>query len=203
MPQVTLHSKAVSVGIDELQLSVPSFDVAFKSLLKKYPVDQPEKVVFNVDRKVKTPVATKIFYALADAGAKKIEVHTKPRETFPGTLIISSENSVDKIPACTYVGMIMGNLGATFWKKSGGTAKRYTKGMAGPDLSAMHEVMHKEAKSCNSKLFLFSASDDIDWGHAYDIATSVKAADPAYEHIDQFVLLRDDPVPGKPVKVGK
>ncbi len=204
MPEVTLHQKAINVGLDELPLSAPSFDVALKSLLKKYPVEMPDKVLFNVERKVKTPKVTKVFYALVEAGAKKIEVRTKPRGTFPGELIISSEKSVgDDILGCTYVGMVLDNLGATFWQKQGGTAKRYTKGMAGPDFSAMHEVMHKEARNCNSKIFLFSASDSIDWGHAYDIATSVKAADPAYEQIDQYVLLADDPVPGKPVKIAK
>lgn len=204
MPEVSLHPKGVNVGIDELSLSAPSFNVSFNSLLKKYPVEQPDTVIFNVDRKVTTPVATKIFYALVDAGAKQIEVRTKPRGTFPDKLIISSEKDVDdSIPGCTYVGMVLENFGAAFWRKQGGTAKRYSKGMAGPDLSAMHEIMHKEAQSCNSKVFLFSAADEIEWGHAYDIAASVKAADPPYDSINKYVLLRDDPVPGKPVKIGK
>lgn len=202
MPEVTLHPKGVTVGLDEILLSVPSFDVGLKNLLKQHPVAEPDKVTFNVDRKVKTPVVTKVFYALVDAGAKKIEVKTQPRGSFPPQLVIASEKSVgNDLPGCTYVGMVLENLGATFWQKQGGRAKRYTKGMAGPDLSAMHEVMHKEAQTCNSKVFLFSASDDVDWGHAYDIACSVKAAEPAYESIDQFVLLRDDPVPGKPVEI--
>ena len=202
MPEVTLHSAAVSIGLDEMRLTTPSFDQAFQSLLKKFPVSDPDAVIFNVDRKVKTPVVTKVFYALVDAGAKSIEVRTKPRGTFPDRLVILSEKSVgDDLPGCTYVGMVLDNLGATFWRKQGGTAKRYAKGMAGPDFSAMHEVMGKEAKSCTSKVFLFSSSSDIDWGHCYDIAGSVKAADPPYEHIDKLVLLRNDPVPGKPVKL--
>jgi biopolymer transport protein ExbD len=202
MPEVTLHPKGVNVGIDEMPLSAPSFDVSFQTLLKKYPVDEPDTVIFNVDRKVKTPLATKIFYTLVDAGAKQIEVRTKPRGTFPDKLIIASEKDVgDDIPGCTYVAMVLENFGATFWRKQGGMAKRYSKGMAGPDFSAMHEVMHREAKSCTSKVFLFSAASDIEWGHAFDTACSVKAANPPYEHISQFVLLRSDPVPGKPVKL--
>jgi biopolymer transport protein ExbD len=200
MPEVTLHSAGVNIGIDEMLLSTPSFDISFRSLLKKYPVDEPDTVIFNVDRKVKTPLATKIFYNLVDAGAKRIEIRTQPRGTFPDKLIIASEKDVgNDIPACTYVAMVLENFGATFWKKQGGTAKRYTKGMAGPDFSAMHEVMHREAKACNSKVFLFSAAPEIEWGHAFDTAGSVKAADPPYETISQFVLLRTDPVPGKPV----
>ncbi len=204
MPEVSVHPKGVSVGLDELMFSVPSFDSGLARMLKKYPVDKPDQVILNMGRKVKTPMATKIFYALVDAGAKKIEVRTKPRGTFPGKLVITSEKEVASgLPPCTYVGMILESLGATFWKKQGGLAKKYTKGMAGPDLSAMHVVMHKEAQTCNSKVFLFSAEPEVDWGHAFDIATSVKAADPAYESIDQYVLLREDPVPGKPVDVGE
>ena len=91
--------------------------------------------------------------------AKSIEVRTKPRGSFPDRLVLLSEKVVgDDLPGCTYVGMVLDNLGATFWKKQGGTAKRYTKGMAGPDFSAMHEVISKEAKSCTSKVFLFSSS---------------------------------------------
>jgi len=202
MPEVTLHPKAVNIGIEELPLTAPSFDVVFQNLLKKFPVQQPDTVIFNVDRTIKTPVVTRIFYALVDAGAKQIEVRTKPRGTFPDKLIISSEKLVgDDIPGCTYVTMVLDNLGATFWRKQGGMAKRYTKGMAGPDFSAMHEVMHREAKSCNSRVLLFSASKNIDWGHAFDTAGSVKAADPPYENISIFVLLREEPVPGKPVKL--
>ena len=204
MPEVSLHESGVNVGFDQLALTTPSFDVNLRSLLKKYPVEKPDTVIFNVARKVKTPTAVKIFYALIDAGAKQIEVRTKPRGTFPGQLIISSEKEIgDGVPGCTRVGMILDDLGATFWKKEGGLAKRYTKGMAGPDLSALNEVMHDEAKLCNSKVFLFSGQGDVDWGHTYDIATSIKAADPPYEKIDKYVLLREEPVPGKPVKAGK
>lgn len=203
MPEVSLLESGVNIGLDQLALTTPSFDANLKGLLKKYPVQQPDTVIFNVTRKVKTPVAVKVFYALVDAGAKQIEVRTKPRGTFPDKLVISSEKAVDgDLPGCTYVGMILDDLGATFWKKQGGLAKRYTKGMAGPDLSALNEVMHDEAKLCNSKVFLFSGEDDVDWGHTYDIATSIKAADPPYENIDQYVLLRQEPVPGKPVKLG-
>ena len=202
MPEVTLGASAVTVGFDEMLLTAPSFDQSFQSLLKKYPVSEPEHVVLTIDRKVKTPVASKIFYALADAGAKSIEVHTKPRGEFPDTLLLLPEKAVgDNIPACTYVGMVLSNLGAAYWKKQGGLAKRLAKGMAGPDFSAMHVLMHKEAKSCNSKVFLFSSSPDVDWGHCFDIAGSVKSADPPYEYIDKFVLLRTDPVAGKPVKL--
>ena len=202
MPEVTLHSAAVTVGLDELRLNMPSFDQAFQSVLKKYTVGEPDRVILTIDRKVKTPVATKVFYALVDAGAKSVEVRTSPRGTFPEKLLLLSEKSVgDEIPSCTYVGMVLSNLGAAFWRKQGGTAKKYTKGMAGPDFSAMHTVMHKESKLCNSQVFLFSAAADVDWGHCFDIAGSVASAEPPYEYISKFVLLRTDPVPGKPVKL--
>ena len=203
MPHVSLSTTSVSIGIDSMPLTTPMFDVSFGNMLKRYPVSQPDVVVFNIDRMVKVPLVTKIFYALTDAGAKRFEVHTKPRGTFPDQLVIDTENSVGAdVRGCTYVSMVLNDLGAVFWRKQGGRAKRYTKGMAGPDFSAMHVVMHKEAATCDSSVFLFSGGDSLDWGHAFDTAGSVKAADPAYEHINKLVLLRREPVPGKPVKLG-
>jgi|GEM_PF-638908 len=204
MPEVHVTLNGVSMGYDELQFSAPSFDASLQNLIKKYPVDQPEQVILTIERKVKTQVATKVFYALADAGAKSIEVRTAPRGEFPDKLVIVPEKAVgDGILPCTYVSMVLSNFGVTFWRKQGGLAKRYSKGMAGPDLSAMHGVMHKESKLCTSRVFLFSAQQDVDWGHCFDVAGSVKAADPPYEYIDRFVLLRTDPVAGKPVTLGQ
>ena len=200
MPEVTLSPKTFQIGIDELQLQIPSFDTALEQLIKKYPINEPDFVVFNVDRKVPTPLATKITYALFDAGAKSIEVHTKPRGEFPATLRLTSDKHLGKLLPCTFVGTITENLGVAFWSIQGGTAKRYTKGMAGPDLSAMHEVFQKEEPSCASTVFFFSAEDSIEWGHAYDLATSIVAHEPKYK-MDKLVLLREAPVAGKPVKV--
>jgi hypothetical protein len=201
MPEVTLTERSVQVGIDELQLQIPSFDTAFREMLKKYPVDTPDLVVFNVDRKVPTPLATKLTYVLFDAGAKSIEVRTRPRGSFPDRLRLTSDKQVGKVLPCTFAGTITENLGVAFWPIQGGTAKRYTKGMAGPDLSAMHEVFQKEEAGCGSTVFFFSADDTVEWGHAYDLATSVIAHEPKYK-IDKVVLLRSAPAAGKPVKVG-
>jgi hypothetical protein len=98
--------------------------------------------------------------------------------------------------------MVLEDLGVTFWPIRGGLAKRYTKGMAGPDLSAMHQVMQKEEAACRSRLFFVSAADAVEWGHAYDLAASVKAHEPPYS-VETIVLLREAPVAGKKVDVGK
>jgi len=201
MPEVTLGEKSFQIGIDELQLKMPSFDTALGELLKKYPIAMPDVVVFNIERKVSTPLATKLTYALFDAGAKSIEVRTKPRGSFPDRLKITSDKQVGKPPGCTFAGTITENLGVAFWSIQGGTAKRYTKGMAGPDFSAMHEVFQREEAGCASTVFVFSSDDAIEWGHAYDLACSVLAHDPKYK-IDKVVLLRASPAAGKPIKIG-
>lgn len=202
MTEVTITPTQALIGNDELSSTAANFEQSFRGVLKKYPVDDPERVIVNVDRKVKTSVASRAFYALVDAGAKSIEVRTKPRGEFPESLVVSSDKTVDDaIPGCTNVGMVLGNLSAVFWKKQGGLAKRYAKGMAGPDFSAMNVVMHRDSKTCLSKVFLFTAVPDIEWGHCFDLAGSVKSASPPYEYVDRFVLLRSEPVPGKPVKI--
>jgi hypothetical protein len=95
--------------------------------------------------------------------------------------------------------MVLKDLAPTFWHIKGGTAKKYPKGMAGPDFTAMHEIWSKEIGSCSSTIFYFSADEGVEWGHAFDIATSVVAAK---YNIDTYVLLREIPTAGKPVKIG-
>ncbi len=200
MPEVTLTATSVQAGIDDLQIAVPSFDAALKRLIEKYPVSTPEVVVLNADRKVSTPLAIKIAYALFDAGAKAIEVRTKPRGSFPGALKIQSDKQAGKVPPCAFAATIQENFGVAFWPVRGGQGKRYSKGMAGPDLSAMHEVFAKDEASCTSTVFFFSADATVEWGHAYDLATSVVAHEPHYK-IQTIVLLHDEPAAGKPVKL--
>ncbi|MCU0691095.1 MAG: hypothetical protein MUF54_06825 [Polyangiaceae bacterium] len=202
MLEVVLRPKSVHVGLDELKFEMASFDAALKALLSKVPVSTPDHVVLDIERKVSTANATKIFYALDDAGAKAIEVRTSPRGKLPEKMMIRTEKATEgSVPECTAVAMVLDDLGVTFWRVRGGLAKRYSKGMAGPDLSVLHEVMHKEVSPCESTVLLFSSEPSVDWGHAYDLAASVIANDPKYDKIDKVVLLRKAPVPGKPVKL--
>jgi hypothetical protein len=200
MPEVTLDPSHVQLGMDDLLLSVPSFPNALKNLIAKYPVAKPDKVVMNVARQNKIPDVSMVVYTLFDAGAKAIEVRTKPRGTFPGQLLLTADTPyANKAQPCTYAGMVLKDLAPTFWRIKGGMAKKYPKGMAGPDFTAFHEVFSKEVNSCSSTIFYFSADEGVEWGHAFDLGTSMVAAK---YNIDTYILLREIPTAGKPVKVG-
>jgi hypothetical protein len=200
MPEVTLDTSRVQMGMDDLQLNVPSFASALKNMIAKYPVSKPDKVVLNAARQNKIPDVTAIVYALFEGGAKTIEVRSRPRGTFPGQVVLTPDTLyAKKAQPCSYAGMVLKDLAPTFWHIKGGTAKKYPKGMAGPDFTAMHEIWSKEVGSCPSTIFFFSSEEGVEWGHAFDIATSVVAAK---YNIDTYVLLREIPTAGKPVKIG-
>jgi len=200
MPEVTLDPSHIQMGMDDLLLNVPSFPNALKNMIAKYPVTKPDKVVMSVARRNKVQDATQIIYAFFDAGAKTIEVRTKPRGTFQGQIVLTPDTTyAKKAQPCTYAGMVLKDMAPTFWHIKGGMAKKYPKGMAGPDFTAMHEVWSKEIGSCSSTIFYFSADEGVEWGHAFDIATSVVEAK---YNIDTYVLLREIPTAGKPVKIG-
>lgn len=202
MPEVTFDKTHVQIGMDELQRSVPSYNQVLKELVAKYPVSKPDKVVLNAARETEVEAVTNVVYVLFDAGAKAIEVRTKPRGTFPGKLVLTPDKEfAKKAQPCTYAGMVLKDLGVTFWHVRGGLGKRYSKGMAGPDFTAMHTVFAKEVDSCSSTLFYFSADDGVEWGHAFDLATSMMAQEPKYK-LDTFILLRETPTAGKSVKLG-
>lgn len=201
MPEVTLDTRHVQAGLDDVQLGVPSFQTALQNMVAKYPVSKPDQVVLNIARTSKLPDATNLVYVLFDAGAKAIEVRTTPRGIFPGKLLLTSDKAVSgKAPPCTYAGMVLKDLAVTYWHIRGGLGKRYSKGMAGPDLTNMHESLQKEIDTCNSTVFLFSAEDVVEWGHAFDLATSLVAHEPHYK-ITNYVLLREIPTAGKAVKI--
>jgi len=202
MPEVTFDKTHVQIGMDELQRGVPSYNDVLKNLIAKYPVSKPDRVVLNAARETEVEAVTTVAYALFDAGAKAIEVRTKPRGTFPGKLLMTPDKDyAKKAQPCTYAGMVLKDLGVTFWHVKGGLGKRYSKGMAGPDFTAMHTVFAKEVDSCSSTLFYFSADDGVEWGHAFDLATSMTSQEPKYK-LDTFILLRETPTAGKPVKLG-
>jgi hypothetical protein len=201
LPEVTIDPSHVQIGMDELQLTVPSYPSQLKVMIGKYPVSKPEQVVVNAARTNKLPDVSTLVASLFDAGAKSIEVRTTPRGQFPGKLVLTADKAIGpKAPPCTYVGMVLKDLGLTFWHIKGGLAKRYSKGMAGPDLTMMHDSLAKEIDQCAATVFFFSAEEGVEWGHAFDLATSVVSHEPHYR-AEMYVLLREIPVPGHPVKV--
>ncbi len=201
MPEVTIDTSHVQIGFDELKLGVPSYQDLLKAMIAKVPVAQPERVVLNAARTNKLPDVTNLVYALFDSGARGIEVRTTPRGSFPGKIVITPEKAIGaKAQPCSYTGMVLKDLGVTFWHLKGGLAKRYSKGMAGPDFTMMHDSLSKEIDNCSSTVFFFSGEDTGEWGHVFDLATSVSSHEPKYR-TDTFVLLREIPVPGKPVKI--
>ncbi len=200
MPEVTLDTAHVQLAMEDLSLTVPSFPAALKTLVDKYPVSRPDHVVLNIARNSKIADASLVVYTLFDAGAKKVEVHTNPRGTFPGKLVLTSDKAVgETVPPCTFAGTVRENFSVSFWPIKGATAKTYKKGMAGPDFTAMHEVFKKDVETCSSTVFYFSADSTVEWGHAFDLGTSLVAQNPPYK-ITNYVLLRESPVAGKPVK---
>lgn len=203
MPQVSIQTRSVSVGMDEIAFNVPSFDSALRDLLKKVPVSEPAVVIVNAERKVPTPRVTSVLYALVDAGAKSLEVRTPPRGGLPDKLVVHTEKDVGtEVLPCSFASMVLDDLGVTFWPVRGGLAKRYSKGMAGPDLSAMHQVLQKEESACRSRLFFISGGDAVEWGHTFDLGASHRSHQPPY-NADTIVLLRQVPVAGKKIQLGE
>ena len=88
------------------------------------------------------------------------------------------------------------------WPVKGAMAKRQRKGLAGPDLSHTGEELTKEIAACDSTMAFFSSDDEISWELAFNLAGTVVKADEK-KKIDTLVLLREEPVAGRPVTPGK
>jgi hypothetical protein len=80
----------------------------------------------------------------------------------------------------------------------GGTALKYTKGLAGPDVSAALVGLTEQMKPCNSSHWGLTGEENVNWGFVFDLGTAVANELPPLRATNA-VLLREPPVAGRPV----
>jgi hypothetical protein len=100
--------------------------------------------------------------------------------------------------------MIERDSGVAVWSKGGGGAQRFTRGMAGPDLTSSTEALRKRASACDSPVWFLGTAETVTWGLAFDLATRARGngatdgGDALRPH--ETVLLPHPPVAGRAVK---
>ncbi len=156
-------------------------------------------VAVNAMRDTKVPKVQAIVAALAGERVRGVAIRTPMRDQSSGELPLALSA---KAPACTVVAMIEQNGAVAVWSKGGGGAQRFSRGMAGPDLSSSTDALRKRAAACDSPAWYFSAADTVTWGLAFDLAMRARAGAEAGAALKptQTVLLTEAPVPGRAVR---
>jgi hypothetical protein len=200
-PPLSIAPEGPKVGFDLVLIDKPDgLDRLRKALAphKQYFTDQ--EVVLSIDRAVKLPWVITMVHELDALGAKKLVVRTGTRPEYSAELKFTPQSRVKNPEPCTLVMAVLDDRGTAVWHVSGGTAAKRHRGFAGPDLTTTAETLERLIKTCKSSTTMFlSAQSSIEWGLAYDLAASAQKVEGA--QFDTIVLLEQEPVPGRPLKL--
>jgi hypothetical protein len=199
IPDISVDNQGLYMGGERVVLSAPDGPRRLKETVGKYKLDGKSVVIVAL-RVARTPEVSAVVKALADAGVADLTLRTQDRAKHDTNLKILPEKKLGKLPECTVVTMMLKDRTTASWSIRGGTAIKYPKGMAGPDMSQTLEGVTKQVNACPSTTLLFAGDDTIEWGLTFDLATKVSMAEPPLK-IVSYGLLTTAPVAGRPVKV--
>jgi hypothetical protein len=201
MPDLLVDGDGPYLGGTRINLSDPAGPERLVKVIKDLPIDG-KPVTLLVEKKAKTSAVAAVVGALGDAGAPKVAIKTDGRNDFPKEISVTPEDRVSAPPSCAIATMVLKDLSTAIWPIKGGLGKRQRKGLAGPDLSHTGEQLTKDIGACDATVAFFSSDDGAPWESAFNLAGTVLKSDEK-KKIDTLVLLRETPVAGRPVTIGK
>lgn len=164
------------------------------AVLASKPKVAGETIEIQALRDVKYPRVAVTVAAVRDAKAKGATIKTAMRDGALGEL----EVDLGAPPACSPVGMIAKDSAILVWPAGGGTATRYTHGMAGPDMTLGSDGVRKVGASCDSGTFVIAGDDSVKWGLVFDLAMASRATQPTgAPKQTRASIPADAPVPGR------
>jgi hypothetical protein len=197
--RIFVTADAVIVGEQKFLTTDPSFAPLATNAVSGAPLVAGATVEVDADRRAKLAGVYAAFAGLQRANAKA-EVHTTTRDNQDAVVVFSFPKAA---PDCAVVADIAKDASVSVWTVAGSTAKRFTRGFAGPDITLGTDAVRKLAAGCESSVWFVSADDSIPWGSVFDLAASamgVVDGGAAMRTADVAVLTRE-PVPGHKVTV--
>ena len=151
-----------------------------------------------VMRETLTPKVALVLAALRAAKAQGVNVKTLRRDG--STTGITFTWGIAR-PECAAVGMIGKDNAITAWTVGGGTAAKFARGFAGPDLTLGSAGVRKAVQACEATVVYLSAADNITWGLTFDLALAIRGGEDggAPTRAANITLLPEAPVPGRKV----
>src|SRR5262249_11738767 len=118
-------------------------------------------VDIDAKRNAKPSQVATLLAALHPGGAKRAWVRSAGRDGATTALAVSLPAL--PVPDCTTVAFIGKDGGISVWHAGGGTAKKYSRGFAGPDMTLGTEAVRNATAHCDSPLLLVGADDAMIW----------------------------------------
>lgn len=201
MPNLLVDAEGPYLGIERVRMQEPNAAEKLAKLVKALPIEG-KPVTLLVEKKAKIPHVAAVVTELGKAGAPKVILKTDGRNDVPKELTIVPEPRVSSPAPCSIATMVLKDLSTAVWPIRGGTARKHSKGMAGPDLSNTGEQLKKDIAACDSTVAFFSSDDSVEWESAFNLAGTLVNSDEK-KKIDTLVLLSEIPVAGRPVTLAK
>lgn len=197
-PSIAVSSAGWSVGGDRIEANAPDPKVSIAQLLANKPVSG-EEITVDAPRDTYARKVAPALGALAAAKAKSARIRTPKRDGTTAEIVFP----LDAKPTdCAAVGTIGDNIAINAWTVAGGTATRFAKGMAGPDLTLGSAGVRKVADKCESQSFVVGAEDKVSWGLLVDLILAVQhPEDAGAPKAITPILVVPSPVPGRKVNV--
>jgi len=176
-----------------------------RSVVWKLPVKQ-KVVPVSATRSAKAQHVAALVHALGQAGAAQVDVKTPVRTeaTMAVLKLIPEQLAAASVPDCAVVGLIKKDNSTAVWHVRGGTALKFTKGLAGPDISATVVGLQDQMKikTCPALHWLLTGEENVMWGFVFDLGMAVATTSPP-PRAANAVLLREAPVAGRAVVLAK
>ncbi len=194
---VSMDDNAVTVNGTRIAFDGPDPRARIATELVGKPKIAGENVPLVALRNARAARVAIAVAALKDAKASGVVVRTQKRDNATGELPVGW---ADPPPACSAVAMIAKDVSISVWTVGGVVARRFAKGMAGPDLTLGSEAFRKGASTCDSPIAYVAGDEGIQWGLVFDLALAAKEGGEGGAFRAQKVgLVLDPPVPGRKV----
>jgi len=200
MPILVVDPQGPMLGGERIDVSKQDWSEKIYAAVAKLPIDG-KPVTLAADRQAKTQYVAAMVGALGAAGAPEITVKSQARVGGESALVLTPERLVKQTPDCAAVGQVRKDGSTAVWQLKGGTARKFSRGFAGPDLSmTFDEGLSKRIAGCAATTWFFSGEEDVIWGLSFDLAEKVTKADPPTK-ATTTVLLAEAPVAGRKVSL--
>jgi biopolymer transport protein ExbD len=201
MPSLIVDRDGPFLNGTRIKLGEPTGAERLVKVIKDLPINN-KPVTLLAEKNAKPSEVAAVVAALGEAGAPKVTIKTDGRNDLPKELSVTPQERISAPRGCAVVTMVLKDLSTAIWSIKGGVGKRQRKGLAGPDLSHTGEQLTKDIAACDATVAFFSGDDAVPWESAFNLAGTLLESDEK-KKLDTLVLLREAPVAGRAVAVGK
>lgn len=174
-PVVTIDESSAQIGPDRVDFAGPDLKGRLGLATSGKPIAGDDVTVVAA-RNAKVPNVAAVFSALGAAKAKTITLKTQRRDNTTAELPFEL---APKRFDCAAVGFVAKDVAINAWTVGGTVAARFTKGMAGPDITRGSEGVRKLVAACDSPWFAVAGDENVTWGLLVDLALAVRNPDDA------------------------